>query len=178
MTMSVLAGSDSGLVAIGARFGVGASVGAGIGEGAAAAAADGAGLARRACRRPIRPFMLPPGLLPAVSIGSYLDLPDQFGPPTGWFWDITSLTINGPSTGTVAVAKNAPAITPGGGAYAVELVAVLTAETPAFFPRKGMPLLDASERLVFTVVSALGSIGSVTGSVVSVPAERIDEYMS
>ena len=178
MTMSILAGSDAGLVAIGARFGIGASVGAGIGEGAAAAAADGAGLAPRACRRQFMPFNLPPGLLASTSVGSFLDLPDQFGPPTGYFWDICALTAYGFTAGAIAVTKNAPMVTASGAPYAIEPEGSFTQAGVITYPRKGLPLLDASERLVFTVTAQLTGTAQISGMVVSVPAERLDEYMS
>lgn len=176
--MSVLQGSDAGMAAIGARFSVGAGIGAGIGEGATAAALEGAGLAARPCKRRIIPFNLPPGLLTATTVGSFLDLPAQFGPRTGYFWDIIALTTSGFTAGAIAVTKNAPAVTPAGAPYAIEPEGNFAAAGVITFPRKGLPLLDATERLVFTVTSALTGNAQISGMVVAVPAERIDEYMA
>lgn len=162
--------------AIGASFGIGASVGGGIGEGAADAAMSAAGLPRRP-RRPAMPFNLPPGLLTATTVGSFLDIPAQFGPPSGWFWDITSLTTSGFTAGAVAVTRNAPFITPAGGAYGIEPVGTFTQAGIITYPQKGTPLLDGSERLVFTVTSALTGSCQVSGTVIAVPAERISEYL-
>lgn len=173
---SVLEGSDKGLVAIGAAFGV--SAGAGIGGDSADAALEGAGWRRRACRRPIMPFNLPPGILTATAVGSYLDIPHQFGPRTGYFWDITALTAYGFTAGAIGVSKNAPLVTTAGNPYAIEPEGSFTQAGIITFPRKGLPLLDATERLVFTVTAALTGSAQISGMVVAVPAERIDEYMA
>lgn len=170
-------GLDDGMVAIGARFGVTAGLGAGIGEGAETAAAMGAGLLR-ARKRPVVPFMLPPGILTATTVGAYLDLPNQFSPPDGWYWDVTSLSLFGFTAGAVGVSKDAPLITPAGNQMAVEPVASFTQAGVIQFPQHGMPLLHGDERLVFTVTSAITGAVQVSGSVVMIPAERIDEYMS
>lgn len=162
--------------AIGASFGIGASVGGGIGEGAADAAMDAAGIPRRAVR-PAQPFNLPPGLITATAVGSYLDLPAQFGPPSGWLWDITSLTAYGFTAGTIAVTRNFPLVTPAGAPYALEPVGSFIQAGVLTYPQKGMPLLDASERLVFTVTSALTGQAQISGTVIAVPAERISEYI-
>lgn len=175
--MSILAGTDSGVAAIGARFGIGAAVGAGIGEGATAAAAEAAGMVRT-CRRPVFTFTLPPGLLTATSVGSYLDLPHQFGPRTGYFWDVVALTAYGFTAGAIAVTKNAPLVTPAGNPFAIEPVGSFAQAGVIPFPRKGLPLLDPTERLVFCVTAALTGTAQFSGQVVCVPAERIDEYLA
>lgn len=162
--------------AIGASFGIGASVGGGVGEGAADAAASAAGFPRRLCR-PAMPFNLPPGLLSATAVGSYLDLPAQFGPPSGWFWDITALTAYGFTAGSIAVTRNFPLVTAGGAPWAIEPVGAFSQAGVLTYPQKGMPLLDGSERLVFTVTSALTGVAQVSGTVIAVPAERISEYL-
>jgi uncharacterized membrane protein len=41
-----------------------------------------------------------------------------------------------------------------------------------------MPLLDSSERLVFTVTSALTGTAQISGQVIAIPAERVSEYVS
>jgi len=169
--------TDAGTAAIGLAFGAGVSAGGGIGEGAADMAAFGAGLTRR-LRRQAMPFNLPPGLLTATAVGSYLDLPQQFGPPSGWFWDITALTASGFTAGAIGVSKNAPLVTTTGAAYAIEPVGSFTQAGVIPFPQRGMPLLDPSERLVFTVTAALTGTVTISGQVVAVPAERIDEYLT
>lgn len=173
-----LGGTDDGLVAIGARFGIGAAVGAGLGEGAAGAAADAAGYVRPARKRPIYPFNLPPGLLAVTTVGAYLDVPHQFGPRTSYYWDVTSITIEGFTAGQVNVSKNAPAVTAAGNPYAVENVAQFLNQGTQNMPMRGQPLLDATERLVFTVVSAITGYAQIGGTVVMIPAERIDEYLA
>jgi hypothetical protein len=168
---------DGGMAAIAARFGVG--VGAAAGQGAADLAADAAGMPPRAvCKRPIYPFGLPPGLIVATAVGSYLDLPHQFGPRTGWYWDITSLTVAGFTAGAIAVSINGPWVNSGGTIIGLESVASFPQAGVQPFPQKGMPLLDSSERLVFTVTAAITGSVLITGRVVMVPAERIDEYLS
>lgn len=162
--------------AIGASFGIGASLGGGLGEGAADAAAAAAGMPRRPCR-PAMPFNLPPGLLTATSVGSYLDLPAQFGPPSGWFWDITALSAYGFTAGALAVTRNFPLVTAAGNPCAIEPVGSFTQAGLITYPQKGMPLIDASERLVFTVTSALTGSAQISGTVIAVPAERISEYL-
>jgi hypothetical protein len=168
--------TDDAMGAIGASFGIGASVGGGIGQGADTMAAAAAGIPRRPCR-PAMPFNLPPGLLSATAVGSYLDLPAQFGPPSGWFWDITALTAYGFTAGAIAVTRNFPLVTTAGNAWALEPVGAFTAAGVLTYPQKGMPLLDASERLVFTVTSALTGTAQVSGTVIAVPAERVSEYL-
>lgn len=163
--------------AIGASFGINASVGGGIGEGADDTAMEAAGVPRRR-QRPFMPFNLPPGILTATAIGSYLDLPAQFGPPTGWFWDITALTAYGFTAGALAVTKNFPLVTAAGNAWAVEPVGAFSAAGVLTFPQRGMPLLDSSERLVFTVTSALTGTAQISGQVIAIPAERVSEYVS
>lgn len=169
--------SEDAMGAIGASFGIGASIGGGIGEGATDAAASAAGVPRRA-RRPVMPFPLPPGLLTATTVGAYLDLPMQFGPRNGWFWDIVALTASGFTAGAIAVTKNFPLVTTAGNPYAVEPVGSFTQAGVLTYSQKGMPLLDATERLVFTVTSALTGAAQISGQVIMVPAERIDEYLS
>lgn len=176
--MSVMGGTDDGIAAIGARFSIGAAVGAGLGDGAAAAAASAAGLPMARRVRAVFPLNLPPGLLSATTVGSYVDLPMQWGPRTGWFWDITALSAFGFSAGAIGVSKNAPLITPAGNANAIEPVGTFTQAGVISFGQKGIPLLDSTERLVFTVTSALTGVAQISGQVVAVPAERIDEYLS
>lgn len=171
--------ADAGVAAIGASFGIGAAVGGGLGPGAGMAADDAAnGTLRRVCKRPVMPFPLPPGLLSKTTVGSFLDLPGQFGPPTGWFWDITALTAFGFTAGAIGVAKNFPLVTATGAAYAVEPVGSFTQAGVLTFSQKGMPLLDSNDRLVFTVTAALTGTAQISGQVIAVPAERIDEYLS
>jgi hypothetical protein len=174
----VLPGTDAGTAAIGLSFGAGAALGGGIGQGAADAAGTAAGLPRRRACRPVMPFTLPPGILTATSVGSYLDLPGQFGPPTGWFWDVLALTAYGFTAGTIAVSKNAPLLTAAGNPYAVEPQASFTQAGILTFSQKGMPLLDSCDRLVFTVTGTLTGQAQISGQVVAIPAERIDEYLS
>ena len=168
--------TDTGTAAIGLAFGV--SAGAGLGEGAAYAALAGAGLTLR-LRRQAMPFNLPPGLIASGSgIGAYLDLPPQFGPPNGWFWDITALSAFGFTAGSIGISKNAPLVTTAGNACAIEPVGSFTQSGVIPFPQRGMPLLDSSERLVFTVTTALTGAAQISGQVIAIPAERIDEYLT
>jgi hypothetical protein len=169
--------TDAGTAAIGLAFGVGASAGGGIGEGAGEMAAFGAGLQRR-MRRQAMPFNLPPGLLSATAVGSFLDLPQQFGPPTGWFWDITALSAFGFTAGTIAISKNFPMVTAANNPWAIEPVGSFIQSGVIPFPQRGMPLLDHTERLVFTVTTALTGTAQIGGQVIAIPAERIDEYLT
>lgn len=169
--------NDEGMAAIGAAFGIGASLGAGTGGAAADVAAAGAGLTRR-LRRQAMPFNLPPGLLALTAVGSYLDLPAQFGPPSGWFWDITALSAYGWTAGSIAISKNAPITTAAGNPVAIEPVGSFTQAGVLTYPQRGMPLLDSSERLVFTVTSTLTGVAQISGQVIAIPAERIDEYLT
>jgi hypothetical protein len=167
--------TDDPMGAIGASFGL--SVGGGLGEGAGDYAAAAAGMPRRR-KRPVMPFNLPPGLLNLTAVGSYLDLPAQFGPPVGWFWDLVSITAFGFTAGTIAVTKNFPLVTAAGNPYGLEPVGSFVQAGVLTFPQHGTPLLDGSERLVFTVTSTLTGQAQFSGQVVAVPAERIDEYLS
>lgn len=169
-------GTDDGMLAIGARFGVTAQVGAGAGEGAQAAAVA-AGLTV-APKRPVQSFPLPPGLLTATAVGSYLDLPAQFGPPVGWFWDIVMLSAYGFTAGALAVTKNFPLVTTAGNPYAIEPVGSFSQAGVIPYPQRGNPLLAPGDRLVFTVTAALTGQAQISGQVVAVPAERLDEYLS
>lgn len=169
--------TDAGMAAIGAAFGI--SVGGGLGDGAEDAAMDGASLLpRRKICRPVMPFALPPGMMTTTTLGSFLDLPDQFGPPTGWFWDILALSAAGFTAGTIGVSKNFPLVTTTGNPYAVEPQGSFTQAGVLTYSQKGMPLLDANDRLVFTVTSALTGTAWISGQVIAIPAERIDEYLS
>ena len=167
-------GTDSGIASIAAGFGIGIAVGDAA-EGNALAAA---GMGRRKPCPPVFPFNLPPGILVATAVGSFLDSPDQFGPPTGWFWDVTSITLTGFTAGAVAVTRNAPAVDSLGNPVAIEWVTQAAAVGTVQFPQKGNPLLDGNDRLVFTVTGALTGQLRVTGTVIAVPAARIDEYLS
>jgi hypothetical protein len=169
--------SDDPMAVIGASFGITAGLGGGTGQDGADAVADVIGLPRRPCR-PFMPFNLPPGLLSATTVGSYLDLPMQFGPRAGWFWDITALTAYGFTAGAIAVTKNFPLVTSAGTAWAVEQVGSFTQAGVITFPQRGMPLLDHTERLVFTVSSALTGTAQIGGQVIAIPAERISDYVS
>lgn len=166
---------NAGMVAIAARFGAGAGIAAG--PGADAMAADAAGLPMPRRCRPFMPFTLPPGLLTATAVGSYLDLPMQFGPRLGWFWDISALSAYGFTAGAIAVSVNAPMVTAAGNPVAIEPVGSFTQAGVIPYSRKGLPLLDSSERLIFTVTAALTGYAQISGQVVAVPAERISEYM-
>lgn len=158
---------DGGMLAIGARFGIGAAAVLGM-PSPDDAIAEAAGLpVRRRCARPVFPFQLPGGLLVATTVGSQLDIPMNFGPRTGWLWDVTMIDLSGFTAGAVSVSKNG-----------FEEIALFSAAGPQHFPQKGEPLLDCTERLVFTVVSAITGNVRVSGSVIMVPAERIDSYLS
>ena len=165
---------NDAIASIALSFGAGAAVGQDADDEAMAVA----GMPRRPRKPPVFPFNLPPGVLIATTVGAYLDLPNQFGPPSGWFWDVTSLTAAGFTAGAVAVTRNAPFQTAAGNPVAVESVASFTAAGVLTFSQKGNPLLDASERLVFTVTSAITGVVQVSGTVIAVPASRIDEYLS
>ena len=176
-------GLDDGLLAIHARFGIAAGGGAAAGDSAQAAALQAgqaaAGLLGVPCRkRPVTPFNLPPGLLTATAVGSYLDLPYMFGPQPGWYWDVTALSAAGFTAGALAVTKNFPLVTAAGNPYGIEAVGSFGQAGVIAFPQHGMPLLDSTERLVFTVTAALTGYAQISGQVIQVPAERIDEYLS
>jgi hypothetical protein len=180
MMDSAMAGTDDGLAIISARFGIGA--GAGLGPGASSVDDDvaaAAGMGRmRPQRRPIFSFNLPPGMITATAVGSYADLPMQWGPRPGWYWDLTSLSVYGFTAGAVAVSKNAPMVTAAGNQWAIEPEASFSQAGIVPFPQHGIPLLDPTERLVFCVTAALTGYAQVSGQVVCVPAERLDEYLS
>lgn len=168
-------GQPDALASIALSFGVGAAVGQGAEDGALAVA----GMPRRRPQQPLFPFPLQPGIITGTAVGSFLDAPDNFGPPTGWFWDIISLSVTGITAGTVTATKNAPAVTAGGVPIAIETIWPLTAAVPVqAFPSGGYPLLDCNERLVFTVTGALTGTAQVGGMAIAVPASRIDEYLS
>lgn len=176
MTALADGSADAGMAVIAASFGIGAGVAAG--DGAEGGALDAAGLPRRrALKRPFQEFNLPPALLTATTVGSYLDLPAQFQPPTGWLWDITMLSAFGFTAGAVAVSLNAPLVTAAGAPVAIEPVGNFTQAGVLPFPRKGHPLLDCTQRLVFTVTAALTGFAQISGMVIAVPAERLDEYL-
>ena len=170
-------GTDDGMAVIAASFGIGA----GIGADAEGLALDGAGIARVRRRvSPIYPFHFPPQQIAGTTVGSF-SAPgtDQSGPATGWFWDVTSLTASGFTAGTVAVTLNSPFVTPAGNPSAIEPVASFQQAGVLTFPQRGMPLLDGNDYLVFTVTSAItGGPVIISGSVIMVPASRIDEYLS
>ena len=164
------------LASIALSFGAGA----GLGQGADETAMIAAGMpVRRRCP-PVFPFMLPPGILTTTAVGSFIDLPDQWGPPMGWFWDITMISCAGFTAGSIAVARNFPFVTAAGNPVAVEPVASFSQAGVTAFPQKGNPLLDANDRLVFTVTAALTAPNGVviSGSAIAVPAARMDEYLS
>jgi len=163
-----------GIASIALQFGAGAAVGEGAQEGALTVA----GMPVRRPKPPVFPFSLPPGLLTGTTVGSFLDLPEQFGPPSGWFWDVTSITLSGFTAGTVAVTRNAPFVTAAGTPVAIDVVSAFTAAGVLAFPQKGNPLLDGNDRLVFTVTAAITGLVQVSGTVIAVPVARIDEYLS
>lgn len=168
--------ADDGMAVIAARF----SVGAGLGLGADSAEDDAmaaAGLPRRRALPPFQQFNLPPAILTGTAVGSVLDLPGQFSPPTGWIWDITMLSASGFTAGAVAVSLNAPLVTPSGAPYAIEPVASFTQAGIIPFTRKGHPLLDCTQRLVWCVTAALTGVCQISGMVIAVPAERLSEYL-
>jgi hypothetical protein len=168
-------GTDDGLVAICASFGIGAA----LGPGAEGQALTAAGMPRRRPRRPVYPFSFPPQMVTGTAVGSFTAPgTDQSGPGTGWFWDVTSLSVTGFTAGAVAVTKNSPAITAAGAVSAIEVVAQFAAAGTQNFPQKGTPLLDGNDYLVFTVTGAITGVVNISGSVIMVPAERIDEYLS
>lgn len=168
--------ADDGMAVITATFSAGAGLGLG-GDSAEDGALAAAGLPRRRARRPYQEFNLPPGLLSTTTVGSFVDLPAQWQPPTGWVWDISMLSIYGFTAGAIAVSLNAPMVTAAGAPYAIEPVASFAAAGVQSFARKGYPLLDATQRLVFTVTSALTGVGQISGMVIAVPAERLSEYL-
>lgn len=165
---------DSGIAAIAVQFGVGAALGQDAEDGALTVA----GMPRRRQLPAVFPFNLPPGTLTGTAVGSFLDLPDQFGPPLGWYWDVTSLTVAGFTAGSIAVTRNAPFVTTAGNPYAIEPVASFVQSGIQAFPQKGNPLLDGSERLVFTVTSTITGVVIISGTVIAVPESRIDGYLS
>jgi hypothetical protein len=75
------------------------------------------------------------------------------------------------------VTRNFPIVTAAGNPYAIEPVGAFSQAGVLTYPQKGMPLLDGSERLVFTVTSALTGVAQISGTVIAVPAERISEYL-
>lgn len=170
--------SDAGTAAIAARFSFGAGAAVDSAGQAPDMALEQAGMPRHGWKRPVRSMPLPPGILTATTVGSFLDLPHQFGPRTGYWWDITALSASGFTAGAIAVTKNFPFITAAGTAYALEPVGTFTQAGVLAYSQKGLPLLDATERLVFTVTQALTGTAQFSGQVVVVPAERLDEYMS
>jgi hypothetical protein len=166
--------ADSGIASIALHFGAGAAIGDNAQDGALAVA----GMPRRVPKPAVFPFNLPPGVLTAVTVGSFLDLSEQFGPPTGWFWDVTSIALSGFTSGAVAVSKNAPYVTPAGNPVAVEPVTFFNQAGIINFPQKGTPLLDGGDRLVFTVTATITGVVQVSGTVIAVPVCRMDEYLS
>lgn len=168
-------GQPDALATIALNFGIGAAIGDQAEDGALAVA----GMPRRIPQQPVFPFPLAPAPLVGTSVGSFLDSPDNFGPGTGWFWDIISISAAGFTAGAITVTKNAPAVTAAGNPVAIEQVGVLTVAAPnLYFPASGFPLIDCNERLVFTVTSAITGLVTISGSAIMVPASRIDDYLS
>jgi hypothetical protein len=175
-------GTDAGVLAIGARFSAGAALGLGR-DADGVLAAHGQGW-----REQFFPIPLPPGVLTGTSVGSYIDIPMQWGPRGGYYWDVLGITVTGFTAGVVAVTLNGPAVTAAGAPVAVEWGAQL-GPPPAgqiavvqTFTKAAPPFLDPSMRLVFTVVSALtlasgyGGV-QITGGIVVVPRNRLDAYI-
>lgn len=164
------------LASIALSFGAGAAVGDGAEDGALAVA----GMPRVRRCPPVFPFMLPPGILTTTGVGTFIDLPDQWGPPLGWFWDITMISCAGFTAGSIAVARNFPFVSTAGNPIAVEPVASFAQAGVTAFPQKGNPLLDSNDRLVFCVTAALTAPNGVviSGSAIAIPSARMDEYLS
>ena len=87
------------------------------------------------------------------------------------------LSAYGFTAGALAVSLNAPLVTPSGAPNAIEPVGSFTQAGIIPFPRKGYPLLDCTQRLVFCVTAALTGIAQISGLVTAVPAERLSEYL-
>jgi hypothetical protein len=166
--------ADSGIASIALHFGAGAAIGEGAQDGALAVA----GMPRRQPKPPVFPYPVPSTLLTGTTVGSFVVA--DFAPQSGWFADITMITLSGFTAGTVVATKGAPAVTAAGTPVAIEYVASFPAAGVLPFPQKGNPLLDANDLLYFTVTSALTAPNGVviTGVSVMVPVSRIDEYLS
>ena len=170
--------NDAGMAAIALRFGAGAGIGLGQGTDPDDVA-ESAGLPRRKPKPPVFPFTPNPVFLSATAVGSYVTLGD-FSPQSGWFADVTSLSVTGFTAGGLAVTKGAPAVTAAGVPVAIEQVATFGLAGVQNLPQKGSPLLDANDLLYVTVTSALTAPNGVviTGTAIMVPVARIDDYLS
>jgi hypothetical protein len=163
MRDSVLAGTDDGLAAIGARFSASAAVG--LGQGADGALDDLFG-GRRMPLNPIRqvPLFIPVPL--SGGDGTFTGLIGYQGPPVGYYWSIRRLTAQGFTAGTVVVYES-------------------SADGEALFPFAQAGTLTASrgEELLhpqsYLVISATGITGTVTvfGAADAVPAWYLTKYL-
>jgi hypothetical protein len=168
--------APDGIASIALHFGAGAAIGEGAQDGALAVA----GMPRRRPQPQIFMFTIPPTPLLTTGVGTFAILSSTVGIPSGWVWDITSLSVQGFSAGAVAVTKAAPAVTAAGTPVAIEQVALFAVAGVQNFPTQGNPLLDANDDLYFTVTGALTAPNGViiSGTAIAVPVSRLDKYLS
>jgi hypothetical protein len=163
MRDSVLAGTDDGLAAIGARFSVAA--GLGIGQGAAGAL-DGVFAGQRLPPNPVRqvPLFIPVPL--SGGDGTFTGLIGYQGPPIGYYWSIRRLTAQGFTAGTVIVYESS-----------------VDGETLFPFPQAGTLTASRGEEMLhpqsYIVVQASGITGTVTlfGAADAVPDWYLSRYL-
>lgn len=158
-----LGGTDAGLAAIGARFGLAA--GLGVGQGA-----DGALDGIMGGRRP-RPVLRQVPLFMPVPLtagaGTFTGLIGYQGPPIGWYWSIRRLTAQGFTAGTVTVFESS---------VNGEELAVFTAAGPQTYTKGGVLVHPQS----YLVIQAAGITGTVTvfGAADAFPAWELAVYGS
>lgn len=158
-----LAGTDDGLLAIGARFGIAAGIG--LGQGADGAL-DGL-MGPRRWRKDIRqvPLFIPVPL--TAGAGTFTGLIGYQGPPAGWYWSIRRLTAQGFTAGTVSVYDSS-----------------INGEVLLPFAQAGTLTGSRGDFLVnpqhYLVVQATGITGTVTifGRADAVPSWELADYLS
>lgn len=138
-----LDGTDAGLVAIGARFGLAAGLGLGAG-------ADGALDGIMGSRNDMWADTVRQVPIVATSLGGSGTImqPATLGPPTGWYWGVRRLTAQGFSAGTVTVYDTSASGEP--------LETFAAAGTQTF--GKGQILLHPGHYLVFVAAGITGTV--------------------
>jgi hypothetical protein len=158
-----LEGTDAGVLAIGARFGLRAGLGLGQGAGDAL---DGIGGRARLPVNPVRqvPLFMPVPL--SSGAGQFTGLIGVQGPPVGWYWSIRRLTAQGFTAGTVIVYENS-----------------VNGEAMFPFAQAGTLTAGRGEELMtpqsYLVIAATGITGTVTlfGRADAIPDWYLTRYL-
>ena len=161
---TTLEGTDAGVLAIGARFGLRA--GLGIGQGADDALDGIDGSRARLPGNPVRqvPLFMPIPL--SSGAGTFTGMIGVQGPPVGYYWSLRRLTAQGFTAGIVNVLENG----------AAGEVLIPFAQAGTFTASKGELLMTPQSYLV---VVAAGITGNVTlfGRADAVPDWYLTKYL-